>query len=170
MSEALAVEAPKRWLPWVGRAISALPAALILFSASLKITSSPMMVDGLGKAGFSPGLVTAIGVLELTCLALSQRCDRDIQSGASLSARESRGTRPGMPVPRIQSAARTHDRVCPGHAQPTRPVPMSEQDTGLYGRLLSIASATVRGRDPLAGRRARTGGSTSVGGPPSEAG
>ena len=70
MSETLAVEAPKRWLPWVGRAISALPAALILFSASLKITSSPLMVDGLGKAGFSPGLVTAIGVLELACLAI----------------------------------------------------------------------------------------------------
>lgn len=70
MSETLAVEAPKRWLPWVGRAISALPAALILFSASLKITSSPLMVDGLGKAGFSPGMVTAIGVLELTCLAI----------------------------------------------------------------------------------------------------
>jgi DoxX-like protein len=70
MSETLAVEAPKRWLPWVGRAISALPAALLLFSASLKITSSPLMVDGLGKAGFSPGLVTAIGVLELACLAI----------------------------------------------------------------------------------------------------
>jgi len=70
MGETLAVEAPKRWLPWVGRAFSALPAALILFSASLKITSSPMMVDGLGKAGFSPGLVTAIGVLELACLAI----------------------------------------------------------------------------------------------------
>jgi hypothetical protein len=70
MSEPLAVEAPKRWLPWVGRAVSALPAALLLFSASLKITSSPLMVDGLGKAGFSPGLVTAIGVLELACLAI----------------------------------------------------------------------------------------------------
>ena len=70
MGETLAVEAPKRWRPWVGRAISALPAALFLFSASLKITSSPMMVDGLGKAGFSPGLVTAIGVLELACLAI----------------------------------------------------------------------------------------------------
>jgi hypothetical protein len=70
MSETLAVEAPKRWLPWVGRAISALPAALFLFSASLKITSSPMIVDPLGKAGFSPGLVTAIGVLELACLAI----------------------------------------------------------------------------------------------------
>jgi len=70
MGETLAVEAPKRWLPWVGRAFSALPAALILFSASLKITSSPMIVDPLGKAGFSPGLVTAIGVLELACLAI----------------------------------------------------------------------------------------------------
>ncbi len=70
MSETLAVEAPKRWLPWVGRATSALPAALFLFSASLKITSSPLMVDGLGKAGFSPGLVTAIFVLELACLAI----------------------------------------------------------------------------------------------------
>jgi DoxX-like protein len=70
MGETLAVEAPKRWLPWVGRAISAVPAALLLLSASLKITSSPMMVDGLGKAGFSPGLVTAIGVLELACLAI----------------------------------------------------------------------------------------------------
>jgi hypothetical protein len=70
VSETLAVEAPKRWLPWVGRAISALPAALFLFSASLKITSSPMIVDPLGKAGFSPGLVTAIGVLELACLAI----------------------------------------------------------------------------------------------------
>jgi hypothetical protein len=70
MSETLAVEAPKRWLPWVGRAISALPAVLLLFSASLKITSSPMIVDPLGKAGFSPGLVTAIGVLELACVAI----------------------------------------------------------------------------------------------------
>jgi len=70
MGETLAVEAPKRWLPWVGSAISALPAALLLFSASLKITSSPLMVDGLGKAGFSPGLVTAIFVLELACLAI----------------------------------------------------------------------------------------------------
>jgi len=69
MGETLAVEAPKRWLPWV--AISALPAALFLFSASLKITSSsPMIVDPLGKAGFSPGLVTAIFVLELACLAI----------------------------------------------------------------------------------------------------
>jgi len=29
-----------------------------------------MIVDPLGKAGFSPGLVTAIGVLELACLAI----------------------------------------------------------------------------------------------------
>jgi len=55
MSETLAVEAPKRWLPWVGRAISALPATLLLFSASLKITSNPLMVDALGKDDFSPG-------------------------------------------------------------------------------------------------------------------
>src|SRR5467141_3051175 len=51
-----------------------------------------------------------------------------------------------MPLPRIQRAVRTHDRICPGHAQPTRPVPMSERGAGLHGLLVVDRAPTVRGR------------------------
>ena len=71
METSLAVESPARWSTWTGRILSALPVLLLLFSASLKLSGSQQMIESMtGKYGFPHGTVFAIGILELTCLAL----------------------------------------------------------------------------------------------------
>ena len=54
---------------WAGRVISALPVALLLFSASLKIARPPAVVEGFSKS-FPVQLIVVLGVTELTCTIL----------------------------------------------------------------------------------------------------
>jgi hypothetical protein len=56
---------------WVGRVISALPVALMVFSAVGKLRAVPEVVQGFtGKFGYPQGVLTTIGVLELLCAVL----------------------------------------------------------------------------------------------------
>ena len=52
---------------WMGRVFTALPAALVLFGAVMKLLKSPAVVDGMMKYGIPEHLVIAIGVIELLC-------------------------------------------------------------------------------------------------------
>jgi hypothetical protein len=70
MDTTLTAGTPARWSTWTGRILSALPALLLLYSLSLKLSGSPQMIESMGKHGFAPGTVFAIGLLELACLAL----------------------------------------------------------------------------------------------------
>ena len=51
---------------WIGRAVSAIPVLLLAFSAVIKLTHNPQAVDAFAHHYlFPPGLLSAIGVLEL---------------------------------------------------------------------------------------------------------
>ena len=64
-----AAAAPK-WQRWAGRALSALPVLMMLFSASMKLSHAPQFVAmWTGKLGFQEGSLTAVGLLELACVA-----------------------------------------------------------------------------------------------------
>jgi uncharacterized membrane protein (UPF0182 family) len=52
---------------WIGRIFTAVPAALVLFGAVMKLLKSPAVVDGMMKYGIPEHLVIAIGVIELLC-------------------------------------------------------------------------------------------------------
>jgi len=56
---------------WTGRVLSALPALLIAFSASMKLSHAPEFVaNWTGKFGYSEAAASGIGLLELACLAV----------------------------------------------------------------------------------------------------
>lgn len=58
----------KKWMIWTGRVLSALPVAMLLFSASMKLSHAPQFVDAwVNKFGFSEGSLTGIGLLEIAC-------------------------------------------------------------------------------------------------------
>ena len=60
-----------KWQLWLGRVLSALPALAFIASAGMKLKHDPKMVEGFtGHFGFPEGLMTPLGVLELTCLAI----------------------------------------------------------------------------------------------------
>ncbi len=53
----------------VGRALSAVPALLMLFSAAMKFNHAPALVaDWTGKFGFPESTLSLIGVFELLCV------------------------------------------------------------------------------------------------------
>jgi hypothetical protein len=53
---------------WVGRVLSALPVLLLTFSAVMKFTRSPQVMEGfVGKFGYPEGALLPIGVAELMC-------------------------------------------------------------------------------------------------------
>lgn len=55
---------------WVGWILSALPGLLLLFSASLKLTKAPTMVETFAHLGWSERSAVPLGILELTCALL----------------------------------------------------------------------------------------------------
>jgi hypothetical protein len=56
---------------WTGRVLSALPVLLMVFSASMKLSHAPQFVEQwTGKFGYPESELTAIGLLELACVAL----------------------------------------------------------------------------------------------------
>jgi hypothetical protein len=66
-----AVMAKTTWKTWTGRVLSALPVPLMVFSASMKLTHGPQVIEGwVGKAGYPLGALTPIGIVELACVLL----------------------------------------------------------------------------------------------------
>lgn len=56
---------------WAGRVLTVLPALMLLFSASMKLTHSPQFVSQwTDKLGYPESALTAIGLLEVACVVL----------------------------------------------------------------------------------------------------
>jgi hypothetical protein len=56
---------------WTGRVISALPALMLLMSATMKVTRQPQAITMLGThLGFPEATLVGLGILELACVAL----------------------------------------------------------------------------------------------------
>jgi hypothetical protein len=68
-SEAQAGPVSKTML-WTGRIMSALPVLMILMASVMKLLKAPAVVEGTVHAGFSPGLIVPIGILELVCVVV----------------------------------------------------------------------------------------------------
>ncbi len=62
--------APSKSALWIGRVLSALPSLLLVFSASMKITLNPQVVEGVAKMGISTETARGIGIVELVCTVL----------------------------------------------------------------------------------------------------
>lgn len=59
----------KAWQLWTGRVLSGLPALMMLFSASMKLSHAPQFVEmWTGKLGFPESALSPIGILELVCV------------------------------------------------------------------------------------------------------
>ena len=68
---ATAERAPRAWKTWTGRVLSALPVLMMVFSGFMKLTHAPGFVASwTEKFGWPESSLTAIGVLELVCVAL----------------------------------------------------------------------------------------------------
>ena len=62
---------PRKAVRWAGRVISALPALMLLASASMKLSHAPQFVAMFtNKLGYQESSLTTIGLLELACTAL----------------------------------------------------------------------------------------------------
>jgi hypothetical protein len=69
---------------WVGRVLSALPVLMLTFSAVMKFSRSPQVMEGfVGKFGYPEGTLLPIGVVELFC-ALVYAVPRTSALGAIL--------------------------------------------------------------------------------------
>lgn len=55
---------------WVGRGLSALPALLFLFSATLKLMAPPSVLEGFQRLGYPASFILGLGILELGCTIL----------------------------------------------------------------------------------------------------
>ena len=69
--DAVAAKATKPWQLWTGRVLSAIPALMMLFSASMKLSHAagfvPVWTDHLG---FPESALAGVGVLELLCVVV----------------------------------------------------------------------------------------------------
>ena len=62
------MEGPKKWKLWTGWALSALPILMMLFSAAMKFSHRPEVVEGfVGKFGYPESTLFTLGVVELAC-------------------------------------------------------------------------------------------------------
>jgi hypothetical protein len=60
-----------RWKVWTGRVLSALPALAMIPSAAMKISHAPKFLEAWeGRFGYPVSAATALGIVELTVLAL----------------------------------------------------------------------------------------------------
>ena len=55
---------------WTGRVLTAIPVLMLLMSGVMKLMKPPSVVDGFVKLGFSTGILTGIGILEIVCTLL----------------------------------------------------------------------------------------------------
>jgi hypothetical protein len=62
---------PRKAVLWTGRVISALPALMLLASASMKLSHSPQVVSMFtNKLGYQESSLTGLALLEIACTAL----------------------------------------------------------------------------------------------------
>ncbi len=61
---------PPAWKVWTGRVLTALPALMLAFSASMKLTHSAKFIEGWTKFGYQESAATTIGIVELCVAAL----------------------------------------------------------------------------------------------------
>lgn len=62
--------APSKRALWIGRVITGLTVAFLLFSAFAKFSTSPETAAAFAQLGLSMDLATSIAILELSCIAL----------------------------------------------------------------------------------------------------
>lgn len=55
---------------WAGRVVSALPVAMLIFSAVMKLMRPPAVLEGMVHLGYPERLAVPIGILELACVLL----------------------------------------------------------------------------------------------------
>jgi hypothetical protein len=58
---------PSRGLVWTGWVLTALPAALLLFSAVMKLMKPQPVVEGFAHFGVPEHLILPLGIVELAC-------------------------------------------------------------------------------------------------------
>jgi len=59
-----------KWMVWVGWIISVLPAAMLVFSGSMKFMSSPELSQGFRDLGWDEKLAFVLGIVEISCTAI----------------------------------------------------------------------------------------------------
>ncbi len=62
--------APSKTAFWVGHAISAGPVIMLFVSAIAKFAKPEAVVKGMAEHGYPEGIITGLGVVELTCTVL----------------------------------------------------------------------------------------------------
>lgn len=63
--------ASRPWAVWAGRALAAVPVLLMLFSAGIKLTGNPQMVEEfVNRFGYRASAAPVLGVVELVCVVL----------------------------------------------------------------------------------------------------
>jgi uncharacterized membrane protein (UPF0182 family) len=67
MQSGVQAAATSRKMIWSGRVLSAIPAALVLFGAILKIIKAESVMEGMSQHGIPEYLVVLIGIIELIC-------------------------------------------------------------------------------------------------------
>jgi hypothetical protein len=55
---------------WTGRVLSGLATLFLIFDSGTHALLIPTVVEGFAKAGFPPGVVRPIGIIEIVCLVL----------------------------------------------------------------------------------------------------
>jgi Na+/proline symporter len=60
--------ASRKWQPWAGRVVSAVPVLMLALSATMKLSHAPAFVEKWTQGfGFTEASLTPIGILELAC-------------------------------------------------------------------------------------------------------
>lgn len=55
---------------WTGRIVSAFPVLMLVMSGVMKLVKPAPVLEGFAKFGYPPGVITPIGLVELTCTAI----------------------------------------------------------------------------------------------------
>jgi hypothetical protein len=59
-----------KWMFWAGWVVTVLPALFLVLSAVMKFVKPPGMAENLDKLGWAEGLMTGLGIVEITCTVL----------------------------------------------------------------------------------------------------
>lgn len=61
---------PKAGARWAGRVLSGLPVAFLIFDAAIKLVHPAFVTEASAKIGWPDAVITPLGVVLLTCVAL----------------------------------------------------------------------------------------------------
>ena len=56
-----------KWMLWTGYIVSALPVALLLMSAVMKMAKPAFIVEGFTKHGYAENVILPLGIVEFVC-------------------------------------------------------------------------------------------------------